>query len=250
MSDEFLLKVSKGEIKGYSVIDKFGFNPVITTGTDPEDVWEGGGRYNYDDNETAPIISLISNNINDTEPIKILGLDINGVEIEQTITLNGTTRVELTTPLWRVYRMENDGTSDIEGTVFCYTGTNSAPSIGDDNIRAIINGDNNQTLMAVYTVPKGKTAYLFRGEFGMEFTGSPGAGTNFAVCHYESRRYGKVFKTKKKITLINLGNSNYKDKRSFPDPIPELTDIRLVVDEVSDDMGVWGTFDILLEDNY
>lgn len=62
------------------------------------------------------------------------------------------------------------------------------------------------------------------------------------------RRIGGVFKVKKVFTLIVGGTSIYTDKRSFPDIIPELTDIKISVDSVSEAMGVWATFDIQLFD--
>jgi hypothetical protein len=78
VSQEFFLNVSMGLFPGYSVVDKFGENPEVDTGTTPEDVWEAGGLYTYDANGTAPIVSLISDNALDTEPIQIIGLDIDG----------------------------------------------------------------------------------------------------------------------------------------------------------------------------
>ena len=249
MDDKFRLEVQMGKVGGYSVVDKFGVNRLITASSDPEDIWEGGGRYTYDADGTAPIVSIASSDNSDTVPIIVQGLDINGVLVEQTITLNGTTRTALDTPLWRVFRLQNEGTVNLVGNVFVYIGTGAVPSIGDSEVRAIISGDNNQTLMCIYTIPKGKTGFLYRGELGMNFTGNASAGIDYADCHYESRRFGKVFRLKKEITLLNNATSTYQDQRSFPDPIPQLTDIRLVVDEVSDDMGIWGTFDILLIDN-
>ena len=46
--------------------------------------------------------------------------------------------------------------------------------------------------------------------------------------------------------MSNSGTSTYSDKRTFPDIIPGLTDIRLTVESVSaNNTGVFGTFDIL-----
>lgn len=242
------LAVTSGQIPGYSVVDKFGENPVVTTETDPEDIWEGGGLYIYDTPGTAPIVSIASSIGTDTQDIDIEGLDINGNEVKQTITLTGSVRAALTTPLWRVFRAENQGTTDLAGTVFVYTGTGTVPTIGDPKIRALIDNGNNQTLMAIYTIPLGKVGFLYEGELGLNYTGSVGAGTNFARAYYMSRRLAKVFKIKKSISLISAASSNYQNPRQFPDPIPALTDIKLTVAEVSETMGVWGTFCILLID--
>lgn len=241
----FELKVNQGLVEGHSAQDKFGENPDIDTGTQ-EDIWEYGGEYIYDTPGTAPIVSLISDNIADTQDIMVIGLDIDGNEVEQTLTLTGTTRVALTTPLWRVYRMSNEADigEDLLGTVYCYTGTGGVPAAA--NIRAIIDNGNNQTLMALYTVPLGKVGFLYRGEVGC----SRSVVSGEVQGAYFSRRVGKVFKIKKRVDTTNSGSSIYQDKRSFPDVIPALTDIKLTVESVSaNNTGVFGTFDILLIDD-
>lgn len=239
----FELAVSQGKIEGYSTIDKFGANPVVDTGTVPEEVWDGGGAYTYDAINTAPIVSLISDDPSDIEPIEITGLDINGNQVVQTLALNGSTRVPLTTPLWRVYRMANVGTSDLAGSVYCYVGTGGVPTIA--NTRAIIDNGNNQTLMALYTVPLGKVGFLWRGEIG----GSRSQNAGAVQGAYYSRRVGKIFRIKKRVETTNQGSTYYQDKRSFPDIIPALTDIKITIENVSaSNTGIFATFDILLVD--
>ena len=239
----FNLKVNQGLVPGHTNIDKFGENPDIDTGTVPEDIWELGGLYIYDADNTAPIVSLISDNAADTMDIEVQGLDINGNLTVQTLTLTGTTRVALTTPLWRVFRMTNIGTVDMTGTVYCYIGTGGVPTAA--NTRAIIDNGNNQTLMAIYTIPNGHVGFLCRGELGMSRSASSGA----AQAAYYSRRFGSVFTVKKRVDITNQGSSIYQDLRPFPDVIPGKTDIRLTVEDVSaNNTGVFGTFDILLID--
>ena len=242
----FNLAVSMRAIKKYSSLDKFGYNPTIAPATDPEDVWEGGGTYNF--STSADIVSLASSEGADNQVIEVQGLDENWEEVTQLITLNGTTRVALDTALIRVYRMVNQGTTNLAGTVFCYTGIGTVPSIGDPEIRAVIENGNNQTLMAIYSVPAKKVAFLHRGEVGIEWEGGVFSGTEFAKFCYESRRFGGVFAIKKVVTCTTNGSSVYQDERSFPDVIPAQTDIKLVAKEVSTTMGAWGTFDILLVD--
>lgn len=137
--------------------------------------------------------------------------------------------------------MQNVGVTDLIGTCYCYTGTGGVPALA--NIRAIIDNGNNQTLMALYTVPRGYVAYLCRGELGQ----SRGQIAGVTRSAYYSRRYGKVFTIKKRIDTTNQGSSIYQDKRSFPDVIPSLTDIKLTVESVSaNNTGIFGTLDILL----
>ena len=248
-SRSFELAVSMGQVPGYSTLDKFGSNPTITTSTDPEDIWEGGGLYNYDADSTAPIVSIGSKNAADSQLVSVQGLDSLGNLVEQEVTLQGTTRVALDSALWRVFRIQNEGVTDFVGDVYVYTGTDTVPVVGDSVVRAVIRNGNNQTLMALYTVPRGKVGFLYRGEVGVLWNGGSGpAGAEYAKGYYKSRRYGKVFKIKKEISLITTGSTVFQDSRSFPDPVPSLTDIRLQVAEVSETMGAWGTFDMLLVD--
>lgn len=242
----FELSVNQGKQQGISVVDKFGVNLSIARNSTPEDVWEFGGLYNYDADGTAPIMYLSSSSLNDSVDVSIQGLDVDGYLVNQTITLNGQNIVNLSTALWRVYRMQNEGSVDIEGTVYCHTNptvSNGVPP--DSSVRAIIDNGNNQTLMCLYTIPKGYVGFLYRGEVGVELEGNAAALAEYAHCHYESRRFGKVFKVKKAITIM-VSQGYYSDKRSFPDIIPALTDIKVVAVEVSAVMGLWATFDLML----
>ena len=88
--------------------------------------------------------------------IELQGLDANWALTVQTKTLDAsdtTTAVTLDTPLIRIFRMkvlaDVVGTSEIRAH-------NTAESVD----YAIISIGNNQTLMAIYTVPAGKTAYM------------------------------------------------------------------------------------------
>ena len=211
-------------------------------------MWEGGSEYTYDPDGTAPIISIASSDSGDSQELSIQGLDIDGNLTIQLITLNGTTRVALTTSLWRVFRIFNNGNVDLSGTVFCYTGTGTVPSIGDPEVRALINPGNEQTLMCLYTIPIGKVGFLYRGEIGVQLDGNAGSLSEYALWNYKSRRFGKVFRVKKSGSCMIGGSAVYQDERIFPDPIPALTDIKLNIKTVTQTMGLWGTFDILLVD--
>ncbi len=150
--------------------------------------------------------------------------------------------------------MEVDGstaTADIAGTVYCYSGTDNTAGVPDGTsvIKAVIVNGSNQTQMAMYTVPLGKVAFLYRGEAGMFYEGGVSAGTQHANMLYQSRRKGEgVFKVKKRFSLMTPGDSNYEDRRVFPDVIPSGVDLKLTASSVSEDMGVWGTFDLMIVD--
>ena len=246
------LAVNMDLVPGVGHLDKFGVNPVVTPTSDPEVVWEFGGMYPWDADGTAPILYMSSSSAADVgQPIRITGLDIDGYEVNQIIISNGQNNVLLETPLWRVYRMSNFASTGGDVNGIMYVHTDAAPTAGvpaDANVRAIINGGKNQTLMTVYTVPRGKVAFLERAEVGVQMEGNAAALAEYAHLHYESRRFGKCFLVKKAVTVIVGSGGAYIDDRMAPDVVPAMTDIQIVAEEVSATMGLWATFDMLLVD--
>lgn len=247
------LAVTMGIMPGYSYISKYGVNLAVLVSTDPEDMWEGGGLYNFDTWGTAPIQYMSSSSTSDVgQTIRVIGLDINGFEVTQYPVTTGQTNVVLDTPLWRIYKMTNLSAEGLSTVGITYVHTDVAPTTGvplPANVRALINGDTNSTLMAIYTIPRGKVGFFRRGEVGVQLDGNNAAAlAEFAHIHFDLRPFGKNFITQKSVTNIVGGAATYADTRSFPDPIPALSDVKMKVEEVSADMGLWGAFDLLLVD--
>ena len=234
---DFYLNVSRGLVPGHSFVSKFGQNSDVGTAAF-EDVWDGGGIYTYPVDSTAPITHLYSTNAADTQNIEVQGLDINGDLIVQTKILTGTTVVSLDTPLWRVFRLKNIGTVDITGIVH-------ASDSGKSVSYAQINDGNNQTLMALYTIPNGKTGYLLKGTANIV-----GINRDYSIDGKVSmRNFGSVFQLKNTYGLNTNGNSYFDHEYPIPLPIPGKTDIRVQVISSAAGGKINNTFDILLVDN-
>ena len=111
-------------------------------------------------------------------------------------------------------------------------------------IYAIIQIGNNQTLMALYTIPNGKTGYLLQGTNSL-------VTTNRAYSidgRLTMRPYGGVFQLKKTFGLESDGTSYMVQHFPLPAKIGQKTDIR--VSAISSATGgVNTTFEILLIDN-
>ena len=239
------LEIAKGNVTGTSIIHKFGQNLTIDTGT-PADIWDFETVYVY--STTADIDTLSSSNAGDKQDIIIYGLDTNWEEVVQTITLNGQTKVSLTTSLVRVYRMKNLGTTDIAGVVYCYVDCAIVTGVPgtDNNVRAIISGSNNQTLMAIYTIPAGYTGYLINSYVSLTKARAGKAGELM----FRARPYGGVFLTKATIGMNSAGTSYIDRTRIIPNKIPEKTDIAIHCPSVTaNDTSISAGFEIILIKN-
>ena len=231
---DFYLKVSQGLVPGYSIMSKFGQNDTLNTST-YEDIWDGGGTYPYPGNGTAPITHIVSTNTGDNQLIEVQGLDIHGELTLQSVYLSGTTPVLLpTVPLWRIFRMKNEGTTDLVG--------NCNATNGSTTIYATIQNGNNQTLMALYTIPLGYTGYMLQGTNGII-----GTTRGYSISGKLSmRKYGKVFQLKKTFGLSSDGTGFFVMPFPVPGKIPALTDIRTQAISSANGGGINTTFEINL----
>lgn len=237
-SADYLIMVAMGKIADASFISKFGQNEGLNTSTF-EDIWDGGGTYTYPADATAPITHIYSTGA-ETVDIEVQGLDVNGDLLVQTKTLTGTTVAALDTALWRVFRMRNMGSTDIGGgSVIHASDAGKAVSYAQ-----IVNG-NNQTLMALYTIPNGKTGYLLREDADMA-----GLTRSYSIDgHVLMREFGGVFQLKSTFGVQSEGGNSYAHEFPIPLPIAGKTDLRVEAISSAANGVLNATFDILLIDD-
>ena len=109
-------------------------------------------------------------------------------------------------------------------------------------IRAIVQTGNNQTLMAVYTVPNGYTGYM-RDWY------SSTAGAKKLSSHsirVLARPFGQVFQLKHLANITVAGTGYIKHNYIEPEVFAAKTDIMIEVDTDQDAAGVAAGFDIVL----
>lgn len=248
------LAIAKGDVVNTSFIHKFGATGLFDVADGFVDIWDGAdstiGRpaYQYTYSSTADIDQISSSNNSDTEVIEVQGLASGHILTTQNVTLTGQTPATLATPLIRVFRMKNIGSTDIVGDV--YLTTNGAtlaagvPATSTD-IRAIIRGSNNQTLMAIYTIPAGKTGYL--RDWYAATAGARRASVH--VLHLYARPFGQVFQLKHVSSIVSSGTSQVQHKYNEPEVFLEKTDIVMHTNTDENDAAMAAGFDIVLIDN-
>lgn len=96
----FYLLVSQGKIPGMSIVQKFGRNTDVDSGTLPEDMWGGSSTYTgFPVGGNAERLAFVSTSADDAEAgtgartVTIIGLDGNWNQQTETVTLNGLTTV-------------------------------------------------------------------------------------------------------------------------------------------------------------
>jgi hypothetical protein len=251
---DFLIEVAKGTVLGHSLVFKYGRNPDIDTGTDPEDVWTYGGTYTY--NNTPSIQYISSDNALDIGmEITVEGLDENYNPQSITVALNGQTQTQIGTgeTFVRVFRAYNSGPLEFAGNLLIYDDTVTSVTLGvpspTTSVKAEIKAIEQQTYMAIYTIPAGKTGYFLGGAISL----TTGASANkSAIVDLKTRQFGGVFRSQETVAITSTGTSNFSQDLHALGPlkIPEKTDIKARVRQVdANDTGVAAYFSILLVDN-
>lgn len=238
MTDDNRLFVATQDMYGaYPTINKFGSAPDFDTGDGEVTIWDGaddGGiaemQYNY--SSTADIDSVSSSDAGDSQDVEIQGLDSNYALTVQTVTLNGQTAVTMGTNLIRVFRVKNVGSVDLTGDAYVYVGT--SPLSGGiptttSTVRAIAISENNQTEMAIYTVPSGYTGYFH----SMYVRGGGASRTAEYIFRIKARPFGQVFQLKYRGSFDDDVERGHDHHWASPIGFPAKTDIAVTCELIT-----------------
>jgi hypothetical protein len=244
---DYFLAVPAGDIPGQSSVNKFGDNPDITAGT-TEDVWDGGGTYSF---PVTADISHLRQAVNQAamlgQTIEVQGLDTNWDLTVQTKALDGadtTTPVALDTALIRVFRMR------VLANVVT-TENVELRNVGGGTTYALIQAGRNQTLMAIYTVPNGVTAYLTQYYVDNVPTASKIPDSVEFKLWMADRDNGYEFQLKHERAIPRLGDGIIQPFKPYM-KITQKTDIKIdaeVIGGPGDDGHPHAGFDLILVDN-
>jgi len=222
-SEPFELQVARGQIGWHEPLFKFGFNPDVDDSL--ETVWAEGGIYGY--LSSATTLKVSSSSANDTSAgtgartVTLTGLDANYDELTETVTLSGQTAVDTTNSFIRINRMivNTAGTGEQNaGVIYAGTGTVTA-GVPANKYATIAVGDN-QTLMGLWTVPRGYTAYLTQSHI----TVATEQNNKFATVSVVARPDGGVFAVKDKFVVVADSRTQ---EYNFPLVFAEKTDIEV-----------------------
>ena len=201
---------------GIKVLRKFGFN--ATVGATEETIWDGSGVYDGYRGGAGDEFTIVSDDVADDNggtgaiTVQVYGLDADGNEQDELITLNGTGSMKSSGKYTRVFRaiVRTAGSSGSNtGTI---TIADEAATITWAEIKPL----RNQTLMAVWTVPTGYTAFL------TSYYANSDVVSKATLAVLRVRPPGEVFQTK---SIIAINGSADGHEFKFPMPLVAGTDI-------------------------
>lgn len=235
IDSNLFLEISRGRMPGMKWVNVFGCNDSVTT-TEVE-IWDGATAYNY--LNAASILQISSASANDTAAgtgarvLTIYGLDGSYNEISESIVLNGTTNVPTVNSYLRVHRMEVTSA----GSVGHNQGIISA-KVSTTAYAQIVVG-HNKTCQGLYTIPAGKTGYLYTVQF------NTGVNSDLETT-IKTRQFGKVFLSNaEQFIYANTG----KLEAVCPFPLPEKTDVAMTALTSGGTKKINGYVGLLLIDN-
>ena len=224
------LGVAKGQFDDVSHVHKFGAVPAMSqnqTGT----IWDvNDTNYPWASFSSAGTLSIPAVNASDNGlQVTIEGLDVNYESMSETVTVSSSAAVLTTGSFLRVFRAFS-----------------SANNVANINIQkssvtvARISANKAQTLMAVYTVPAGHTAYMLKGTASCQ-SGADATGDMFVrYFGQDSFRVGHSFE-------VSGVGGQYVYNFGVAVKIPEKSDIDVRAKVRSNNARVTAAFDIILD---
>jgi hypothetical protein len=218
------IPIAAGLVDGYSHINKFGATDGDVTGGT---VWDGNSSstiYPYPANGVITITS----GANAGATVEVQGLDADYNAVTENVTIGGTGATTFSR-VFRARMVDVDNTQDVT--------INQGGSIAAKILAGL-----GQTLMAVYTIPAGKTGY-----FMMSHMGSDKASTNTSMTYrIFARPFGGAFNIKGNFNAA--GGQSLDIEYPIPLKFEEKTDIKIDI-VAGQATQISATFDVVLVDN-
>jgi hypothetical protein len=220
------IPIAAGLLDGYSHINKFGYRTSFASTY--QAIWDGTTAYPYIG--TAGPATVTSGSGSDAGAvISVFGLDENYNDVSEDLTIGTPGAVNFIRIFRAFVKTPAAGETTNVGLI-----TVTVDSVA----RAFILAGAGQTLMSVYTVPAGKTAYLMKLQCSVD-------KQKDCIFRFVVRPFGGAFNTK-----AQLGTFATPMNYDYPVPLKFTEKTDMEVQAISGNtMGGGATFDLILVDN-
>jgi len=223
---DFGLEVARGNVSGVAQLNKFGRNLTLTT--TEETIWDGETDYN-----TTPGFAgsglithgwVTADNAADRGVVVVVqGLDTSFDEVTETFTTDGTDATvavafDGASTLQRINRMYVTDTAQAVGHI----------RVGDSGKAAYysqITAPYNQTNQALYTVPNGKTLYLYQIYADQNDAAGQTVATSIILYAQDTENTGNVRRAHLSLGITDGGSSHLAHRYPSPWGIPAKWDV-------------------------
>lgn len=234
---EYCLEVAAGNVSGAAALNKFGRNPDLDVGAE-EDIWSQGGLWVP---PTVARVHSITGGAADVATsgtgawtVEIQGLNASFASVTETVNMNGAGGVNTANSYVIIHRMivKTAGSG----------GKNAADIVAtaavDGTVTASIASGLNQTLMAIWQVPAGKTLFL------SSYYSSINAATAAKVDLYLwAKPFGETWQIKHFQGCDSAGNGILVHEFRPPIKFTEKTIIRMSATTSANNTDISGGFD-------
>ncbi len=245
-TEDFGLQVARGQVEQHTIRHIFGFNPDVDSAAE-ETIWTAGGLYTS--SPTAIAMTVSSSSANDAaagtgaRTIYLLGINGDGSEVSEVITLNGQTAVTTTktyTDIQTIMVLSAGSGGVNAGKIYVGSGTVTA------GVPAVIYGEidtgENQNLSGHLRIPLGYTGFLIKGSI------SSGSATNgYLTGKLKLRTPDGITMTAAIVTLYT-GTAEFDFK--YPIKIPAGSTIYANAKTTKDNEAISSYFQVLLIKEY
>ena len=255
---DLMLDVPRGAVHGYTSVNKFGRSTNVDSGV-ATDIWDRANATNNQAVWLAPtaarVHAIVSASASDAaagvgaRTLRVYGLKTwSSLESYEDVTLNGTTPVNTANSYVIIHRMQvlTWGTSGPN------VGLITATAATDSTVTAQIGAGNGQTLMAIYGIPSGVTAFM-TGFYGSILRANLGANSvaSDMTLLFNPRPDSVTTKYLVKHTIgLNSGGAN--PMRHAYAPLSKFTGpgiIKLRATGGADNLDVSAGFDLILTED-
>lgn len=230
-SEPFELQVARGQIPGHShahVIADVPLMSINTTGT----VWDVNDTiYPWSAWDTAGTVSVSRASADDAgKKVLIFGLDADYNPVSDAVVLTAASGNTSAVVFKRIHSARMNGTGENVGAI----------TISKDAVTvALIRAGVGQTLMGVYTVPAGQTAFLAQGTMSNEIN-SDNSGFFYYRIPGDQFLIGHTFE---------VSGGQYQYAFSCPFRVPEKSDLDVRAATRSNNTRITAAFDMILIKN-
>jgi len=247
IANSYYYEVAKGNITNHTPIHLFGVQSatVLNTHTDLNEL----GVNTTPLPTSAIAMEVVSTSAQDgvagtgALTVSIYGLDANYAEINETVTMNGTTAVATANSYLRI----NNFYINTAGTSLAAVGTISFQASGGGTEYSRISIGHTASQQALYTVPASKQAVILGGSAGGVVAKDVSIFFQANSDPVDGDKHDGIFFIYDRFVLKDDSMARHYQ---LPKIVPEKSDIKITCESLDNDGGyVTGTIDLYIEPN-